>query len=105
MNSPMRTMPTPSAQTCPGPRTFRRLMRCGCAWPMTCSVMISAPLLMLDGVLAEQIVHAFPRAQQHALVVVPVDLDRVGDHPEQQQGGQAPRAVGQDIPEIHTLCL
>src|SRR5215475_11692499 len=47
MNSPTSTMPTPSAHTWTGPRTFRRLICLASGAPATRSVIAQFPLVLL----------------------------------------------------------
>src|SRR4051812_12643645 len=97
MNSPTRTMPTPSAQTCTGPSTFRRLILAPFGGVDAISAM-SVPPLLLGG---EQLVHTFLRAQQLFFRELITDLPGVGHHPEQDQGGDCPGGILENLPDVH----
>src|SRR5690348_378994 len=97
MNSPTRTMPTPSAQTWPGPRTRRRVSRCGAAACTT--VAIGSAPLRLD--LVRELNLAFARGQQHVLAEVAADAGRVQDHPDKDHARGRPGGVLEQGPHAH----
>src|SRR3954454_4774502 len=88
MNSPTSTMPTPSAQTWMGPRTFSRLTgwpwattgaATGAAVPvMVCSTMMPASVVAH---VFQQFVAALARAEQHILIIFTADAHEVHQHP------------------------
>src|SRR5690242_11807332 len=97
MNSPTSTMPTPSAQTCTGPSTFKRLMLAPFGGVAATSAMSMPPLL----VAGEELIDAFPRAQQLFLGILLPDLPGVGHHPEQQERRSRPGRVFENLPDVH----
>src|SRR5690242_2592119 len=97
MNSPTSTMPTPSAQTCTGPSTFSRLILAPFGGVAARSAM-SVPPLLLGG---EELIDAFLRAQQLLFRILLSDLPGVGHHPKQQERGNRPGRVFENLPDVH----
>src|SRR5262245_27262096 len=105
MNSPTSTMPTPSAQTWPGPSTRSRLIFCRAAPLSAAATDATAGRWSAMRVVSQQFVVPFLRGQQDVLGELAADAQGVGHHPRQERAGQQPRAVLEDVPDIHSLLL